>query len=283
MIPFWDDSPEAWHTVALDGAVLPGVARIDSIARSRKVHAAQPSGVRGGRVRDRGAKLVKFKIVVRVWTAEQFERMRFLLPLFDYRTEPVPPARTRAARTPPALPLSDEDRTNLTNLSAADRQAVEQEVAAGAEGAASDEDLSRNLVRRRDQLQRIGLRPGEGVDEGEVLPATTAASRTVAANASTQSATTRSTRTPTKRQRRAVSIAHPATDTVGINRVFVESVEFAPPKDGKDVGEFTLECREYVPQPVSPGSSVTRTPVSIADAQIAPALRPGATGAGTPS
>lgn len=43
-IPFWDDAPEAWQAVAIDGEVLPGVARIDSVSRPRKIHAAQPGG-----------------------------------------------------------------------------------------------------------------------------------------------------------------------------------------------------------------------------------------------
>lgn len=286
-IPFWDDAPEAWQAVAIDGEVLPGVARIDSVSRPRKIHAAQPGGARGGRVRDRGAKLVKFKVTVRVWTAEQLAQMQALLPLFDYRTEPAPVQRpTRAQATAAAnaalvaTPLTDDERIQLDEADARDADA-------------------RSIVRQQDQLSRIGLRPGEGVDSGRVLPATTAASRRQAAREEQQAvaaenatasgntttsttSTTASRRVPPRRVRRAVSIAHPALDLMGINRVFIEGVAFEPPKDSKDTGEFSLECREYVPQVVSTRSRTVTSSASLADITIAPALRPSASGAGAP-
>lgn len=65
---------DPWDVVLLDRQEIPGACRIVGLSVSSKIDVKTPAGSDGGNVSDRGYEPAQFRIVVQLWTAEQYEK-----------------------------------------------------------------------------------------------------------------------------------------------------------------------------------------------------------------
>lgn len=71
-VPFWNDEPDLWDTVSIDGRPLPGKAEVEH-SLGRKLDDQSPPGADGANIRDKGYKLAKISVELTLWTAQQLE------------------------------------------------------------------------------------------------------------------------------------------------------------------------------------------------------------------
>lgn len=74
--PFWEDAPDAWDTIIIAGAVMPGHAIVSGDGISRDIDLKKSPGRDGARLRDRGYQNAKFSIEIQVWEADQLEELQ---------------------------------------------------------------------------------------------------------------------------------------------------------------------------------------------------------------
>ncbi len=214
MIPFWDDAPGAWETLSLGGVTLPGLAFVSGRV-ARKMDTRSRAGADGATVRDRGYEPAQIEIHVKVWTAEQLEQLEQILATIHPRNvvQPTTPNQARAER----------DLERARQREAATRTGP----FAGAVGETAGDSL--------------GASASAGAAVGDAF-AGASATAALEAQVATERARprARATRTP-------LDIAHPATELLGIRRVYVTGIS-VPELQG---GEFvtTISALEWTEAP----------------------------------
>jgi hypothetical protein len=65
-VSFWYDQPEAWDTLLLSGARVPGLARVEAKV-GRRLDVRKPRGASGARLIDEGYDPAQVSITIQVW------------------------------------------------------------------------------------------------------------------------------------------------------------------------------------------------------------------------
>jgi hypothetical protein len=112
--PFWTDVPAVWEQVLLGGYQLPGLAVVTGDV-TRKVDSVSAPGSDGASLRDKGYEAAKIKIVLRMWTREQFDLWETLLPILNPRRHPA--RREALAIYSASLAEAEIDRVYITGMS----------------------------------------------------------------------------------------------------------------------------------------------------------------------
>jgi len=187
---FWDDSPELWDTVTLAGAPLPGVARVTG-AHGRKLDVKSAPGRNGARIVDKGYEPAKVEIALKLWTKEQLDAWRAIAPTLTFRREPPSTSARTGARA----------RGKVEEAALSDARAL----------------LEVNVI----QSVSTSLANSGVTDETKI----TAEINRELANASGGTRSQRARRL----ERHDVEISHPALDTIGVQRVYIEKVSAIAP------------------------------------------------------
>lgn len=205
---FWDDSPDLWDTVFLDGAALPGIARV-SASHGRKLDVKSAPGMNGARIVDKGYEPAKVEITLKLWTDEQFQRWLVLAPTLTFRREPPAPRRSTSSSA-----LSRSGKAVLVTEAHRDLARVQRdtETIAQYSNALSQRGVSRDkqdplLDRRWNELQQ------------------------------------RRTGRARSLERHDFEITHPALDTLQVHRVYIEEVS-TPKPAGAGIFEVTIKAIE---------------------------------------
>lgn len=219
---FWDDDPELWDTVYLAGLALPGVASVTG-GHGRKLDVKSAPGRNGARIVDKGYEPAKVEIALRMWTKEQLLAWYRVAPTLTFRREPPAASRPNASSRSKAEAARAARATLLA-------ESTELEVR---EAIASE-------------LDSVG--------------ATTAEIETKTAAQLAQLAAARGSSTRTQRARRLerhdVEIGHPALDTIGVHRVYIDEVS-VPVKVASGVYEVKIKAIESRPPTASSSRAVT--------------------------
>ena len=72
--PFWEDAPEQWDKVTLQGVQLPGIATVEHVL-GRKQDVQSPPGSDGANIRDKGYEPARITITLRLWTRDDFNAL----------------------------------------------------------------------------------------------------------------------------------------------------------------------------------------------------------------
>jgi len=75
----WVGNPVAWDTLKVAGEIMPGVARVDP-EREYEVDRKRTAGADGATLTGFGHMPAKVKINLRLWSDEQFQRFKNILP-----------------------------------------------------------------------------------------------------------------------------------------------------------------------------------------------------------
>jgi hypothetical protein len=82
--PFWDDSPDEWDFITINGVTLPLASDPDGEI-GRKLDVKYRAGADGGTITDKGLEACKIKIGVLLWTRDHLRAWDALLPVLGPR------------------------------------------------------------------------------------------------------------------------------------------------------------------------------------------------------
>lgn len=233
---FWDDSPDLWDTVFLDGRALPGVARV-SASHGRKLDVKSAPGANGARIVDKGYEPAKVEITLKLWSSEQFREWMLLAPTLTFRREP--PAR-RASAAP----------TRTAGTKQSKNPALERQAERELRRVQRDTET---LTRYSDELTRRGT----ARDQQDPL-----LDRRWNELQQRRSGRARSL------ERHDFEITHPALDTIQVHRVYIEEVS-TPKPAGAGIYEVTIKAVESKEPRSTASRTVQQGAVSAADVPIA--------------